>query len=155
VDETPVEGGREAAAALDELVTLMATDFLSDWRGMSLTTVATLGRLERQGPIRLTALAAVEGVTQPTMTVLVQRLEVQGLVSRVSDPDDGRVRLVAITDAGRELLDGRRRAREERLAGWLSALPGQDVRALEETLGTALPIVRRMIDAARARDLAD
>ncbi|MDH6129486.1 MarR family winged helix-turn-helix transcriptional regulator [Kitasatospora sp. GP82] len=145
MDETPEEGPQEVAAALDELVTGMATDFLSDWRGMSLTTAATLARLEREGPIRLTVLAAAEGVTQPSMTVLVQRLEAQGLASRVGDPQDGRVRLVAITDAGRELLAERRRARDTRVAGLLAALPEQDVRALSEAMHTALPIVRRML----------
>ncbi|MFE7529822.1 MarR family winged helix-turn-helix transcriptional regulator [Kitasatospora sp. NPDC057542] len=145
MDETPEEGPRETAAVLDKLVTEMATEFLSDWRGMSLTTVATLARLEREGPTRLTALAAAEGITQPSMTVLVQRLERQGLASRATDPKDGRVCLVALTDAGRELLAERHRARDARVAGLLAALPEQDVRALGEAVHTALPIVRRML----------
>jgi DNA-binding MarR family transcriptional regulator len=145
MDEMSEEGPPEVAAALDELVREMAIDHLSDWRGISLTTVSTLGRLEREGPIRLTALAAAEGVTQPSMTVLVQRLEAQGLASRISDPEDGRVRLVALTDAGRELMAERRRTRDARVAGLLAALPEQDVRALSEALHTALPIVRRML----------
>jgi DNA-binding MarR family transcriptional regulator len=150
--ETPEEGPQEVAAALHELVTGMVWHLLSNWQGMSLTTAATLSRLEREGPTRLTALAAAGGLAQPSMTVLVQRLEAQGLASRVADPEDRRVRLVAITDAGRELLAERRRTGDARVASLLAALPEQDVQALSEAMHTALPIVRRMLrEAAQPR----
>ncbi|MFF1632149.1 MarR family winged helix-turn-helix transcriptional regulator, partial [Streptomyces sp. NPDC058272] len=83
---------------------------------------------------------------------LVQRLEAQSLASRVADPEDGRVRLVAITDAGRELLAERRREGDARVAGLLAALPEQDVQVLSEAMHRALPIVRRMLrEAPRSR----
>ncbi|MFD5189237.1 MarR family winged helix-turn-helix transcriptional regulator [Streptomyces sp. NPDC058357] len=148
MDETSEEGPQKVAAALHELVTGMVWQLSSSWQGMSLTTAATLGRLEREGPIRLTVLAAAEGLAQPSMTVLVQRLEAQGLASRVADPQDGRVRLVGITDAGRALLAERRRAGDARVAGLLAALPEQDVKALSEAMHTALPIVRRALREA-------
>ncbi|MEV6028004.1 MarR family winged helix-turn-helix transcriptional regulator [Streptomyces sp. NPDC052036] len=147
MDETSEESSQEVAAALNALVTGMVRRLLSDRQGMSLTTAATLDRLDRGGPIRLTALAAAEGIAQPSMTVLVQRLEAQGLASRVGHPDDGRVRLIAITDAGRELLAERRYAQSARVAEMLAALPEQDVRTLGEAIRTALPIVQRMIQA--------
>ncbi|MFD4976806.1 MarR family winged helix-turn-helix transcriptional regulator [Streptomyces sp. NPDC058424] len=75
----------------------------------------------------------------------MQRLETQGLASRVGHPGDGRVRLVALTDAGRELLAERRRAQSARMVDLLAALPEQDVRALGGAMRTALPIVRRML----------
>ncbi|MFJ2271606.1 MarR family winged helix-turn-helix transcriptional regulator [Streptomyces sp. NPDC087849] len=148
MDETLEEGPRRVAAALHELVTGMVRLLLLNRQGMSLTTAAVLDRLERESPIRLTVLAAAEGVTQPSMTVLVQRLEAQGVASRVADPEDGRVRLVAITDAGRELLAQRRRAGDARVAGLLAALPEQDVQALGEAMRTVMPIVRRMLGTA-------
>ncbi|MEU0388829.1 MarR family winged helix-turn-helix transcriptional regulator [Streptomyces chartreusis] len=119
---------------------------LADRRGMSFTTASTLGRLEREGPSRLTALAVAEGVAQPSMTQLVQRLENKGLATRVSDPDDGRVTLVAITDAGREVLAERRRERNARLAHRLAALSEDERRALGSAMRTALPLVRRIVD---------
>ena len=139
------------AAALDELATGMIRHLMSDRQGLSLTIAAALIRLERDGPIRLTTLATAVGLAQPSTTVLVQRLEAQGLASRVGDPGDGRVRLVAITDAGRELLAERRRTRDARVADMLTALPEQDVQALGEAMRTALPIVRRMLRAAMPR----
>ena len=126
---------------------------LADRRGMSFTTASTLGRLEREGPVRLTALAAAEGVAQPSMTQLVQRLETQGLATRVSDPDDGRVTLVAVTDAGREVLAERRRERDARLVRLLATLSEDERRALGSALRTAVPLVRRMVsEPARPGD---
>ncbi|ANZ20767.1 transcriptional regulator [Streptomyces noursei ATCC 11455] len=148
MDETPEEGHQEVATALNELATGLVRHLLSGRQSMSLTTASTLSRLEQEGTIRLTALAAAEGIAQPSMTALVQRLEDQGLATRVGHPEDGRVRLVAITEAGRELMAERRRTQSARVAGMLAALPEQDVRALGEAMRTALPIVRRMIQAA-------
>src|SRR3954471_162212 len=44
---------------------------------------------------RITELAELEGLAQPTMTLLVQRLEQRGWVERSRHPDDGRVVLVS------------------------------------------------------------
>ncbi|WP_039638845.1 MarR family transcriptional regulator [Streptomyces sp. 769] len=150
MDETHGERAREVAAELNELTIGMVRHLLSDRQSMSLTTVAALSRLEQEGPLRLTALAAAEGIAQPSMTALVQRLEAQDLASRVGHPEDGRVRLVAITDAGRALLAERRRAQSVRVADLLATLPEQDVRALGEAVHTALPLVRRMLRAGES-----
>ena len=135
----------EIAGALAEVAGVVVRS-LADRRGMSFTTASTLGRLEREGPVRLTALAAAEGVAQPSMTQLVQRLEGQGLAVRVSDPGDGRVTLVAITDAGREVLVERRRERNTRLAHLLATLSEDERRALGSAMRTALPLVQRMVE---------
>jgi DNA-binding MarR family transcriptional regulator len=150
VDEMQPE---EIAGALAEVARAVIRG-LEDRRGMSFTTASTLGRLEREGPVRLTVLATAEGVAQPSMTQLVQRLENQGLATRVSDPGDGRVTLVAITDAGREVLAERRRERDARLARLLATLSEDERRALGSAMRTALPLVRRMVDEpARHRGL--
>lgn len=52
------------------------------------------------GPRRITELADLEGVAQPTMTMLVTRLEGNGWVRREGLPDDRRVVMVRITTAG-------------------------------------------------------
>jgi DNA-binding HxlR family transcriptional regulator len=53
----------------------------------------------REGSLRLTALAAAEGMSQPSMTRLVQRLERQGLVQRLGYPCENRVALLSLTDS--------------------------------------------------------
>jgi DNA-binding MarR family transcriptional regulator len=99
-------------------------------RDMSLTAAATLATLERAGPCRVTDLAGIEGVTQPSMSTLVTGLERSGLAGRRPSPDDGRVVLVTITPAGADYLRARRQARAERLAGLIRMLPADQAAAL-------------------------
>jgi len=77
-----------SAAALYGLLASVAR---RDPRDLSLTSLATLSTLERTGPRRITDLAAIEGVTQPSMTVLVTALARSGLVVRKTDSTDKRV----------------------------------------------------------------
>ena len=79
------------------------------------------------------------------MSQLIQRLERQGLVVRVSDPDDGRAALIDITDAGRALIAERQRDLRDRLAGLLTALPAEDEAALTLAMHVAQPIIGQMI----------
>src|SRR5438309_7077595 len=102
------------AAQLDDLV-LALRSATADRAGLSLTAAGTLARLQREGPARLTELAAAENITQPSMTALVARLSAQGLVSREADPTDGRAVVLRLTDAGADLLAQRRIARTARL----------------------------------------
>src|SRR6202522_1217126 len=79
---------------------------------LSRTEVGLLKTLSG-GPRRITELAELEGLAQPTMTSLVKALEQQGLVRRDRQADDGRVVLVHLTDSGSAALeDYRARARE-------------------------------------------
>jgi DNA-binding MarR family transcriptional regulator len=155
VDQSqPAYDPEDTARALAEVASAVVRA-LTDRRRLSLTAAATLGRLERGGPARLTALAASEGVSQPSMTQLVQRLQAQNFVERVGDPEDGRVTLVTLTEAGRDVLAERRRARDARLARLLAALPDEEQQALGAAMRTALPLVERMIeDGVRSRPLA-
>jgi DNA-binding MarR family transcriptional regulator len=115
--------------------------------GTSLTAASTLRRLEQSGPHRLCDLAVAEGVTQPAMTQLVSRLERGGLATRGGDPADGRVVVVRITAAGRELLRRRRAARADRLSGLLADLDPADRAAIV----AALPALDRLGGARAAR----
>jgi DNA-binding MarR family transcriptional regulator len=122
----------------------LAVRYLSDRSGLSLAASFVLNRLHREGPSRLTALAAKEGVSQPSMTQLIQRMERHGLVTRLTDPEDGRVALVAITEAGTTTLEDRRQVRRERLAELLTTLTPDEARALALAAEVALPIMRRL-----------
>jgi DNA-binding MarR family transcriptional regulator len=53
---------------------------------------------QSDGPRRITELAELEGLAQPTMTILIQELEQEGLVQRERRSDDGRVVLVESSD---------------------------------------------------------
>jgi DNA-binding MarR family transcriptional regulator len=68
-------------------------------RGVSRTEMEVLSILQ-EGPRRITELTELEGVAQPTMTLLVQRLQEKGWVEREGLPDDGRVVMISLTEAG-------------------------------------------------------
>jgi DNA-binding MarR family transcriptional regulator len=96
----------------------------------------------------LTTLAAKEGVSQPSMTQLVQRLERAGLVTRLADPDDGRACLIAITAQGQALLDERKRMRRERLAMLIATLTDEEQSALWLSARVAFPLICRLAENA-------
>ena len=135
------------AAGIERLIGLLR--WLSPPSGLSLTATATLATLERSRPARLTALAASEGVTQPAMTQLIARLEEAALVTRATDPADGRAVEVRITAEGQALLARRRVYRAERLTGMLAELsPEQQV-----ALAAALPAMEALTSAHRGAPL--
>jgi DNA-binding MarR family transcriptional regulator len=102
---------------------------------------SALATVERLGPISLKDLADAESITPPSMTRISTCLEDRGLVVRTADAADRRVARLAITDAGRLLLEQTRERRDAYLAERLSALD-PEARA---TLSDALPILQGLI----------
>jgi DNA-binding MarR family transcriptional regulator len=148
MDRSHSGNSREDIAEMLEQASILTTRHITDQAPLSLTAALTLSRLNKEGPIRLTTLAAAEGIAQPSMTQLIQRLERQGLATRINDPEDGRVTLVNITNAGRELMDDRRRDRRDRLAELLNGLSSEDEASLILAANVALPIIRRLVQNA-------
>ncbi len=93
-------------------------------------------------PRRITELAAREGVTQPAITLLVNRLAERGWLRRTPDPQDGRAVLVELTAAGCDLLD--------QIRAEFRALVHEDMAALTDedlaTLARAVEILDTMIE---------
>lgn len=109
-------------------------------REISLTAASTLSTLDRTGARRLTDLAMIEGVTQPSMSVLVTGLEQAGLAERRPDPADRRVVLVALTAAGADYLRARRQAGAGAFADLIDKLPEDEALAL----AAAVPALNRL-----------
>ncbi|HEX9065316.1 MAG TPA: MarR family transcriptional regulator [Streptosporangiaceae bacterium] len=134
----------QPATDLLEVVSLVIRG-VAENRDLSLTAAAALASLDRLGPQRITTLAASEGVSQPSMTQLAQRLEQRGLVARTSDPSDGRVALVSLTDQGRAAIAARRERNARTIAALLARLPEDDVRMLAGGLAAVLPAIRERV----------
>lgn len=109
---------------------------------LSPAVATALGTIWREGPVTLSRLAAVERVTPPTITKLVDKLEARGLVERIADPGDGRVCRVAVTDAGRAEVDTIRARRTEWLTQRLRELPADDLRRLGDVTEVLEHLVR-------------
>lgn len=98
------------------------------------------------GPRRITELAELERLAQPTMTLLVKRLEQQGMVSRERQADDGRVVLVNLTDAGTVALEDYRARANAALSAYLAEIPDEQVEALAaatETLAQLISLLQQ------------
>lgn len=141
------DGASDVGELLDQALDLTVR-FLTDRTDLGASAAFAMNRVCREGPIRLTVLAAKEGVSQPSMTQLIQRLERQGLVTRLADPDDGRAALIGITACGQALLDDRRRLRRERLATLLETLTPDEECALRLSARVAFPILQRLVENA-------
>lgn len=94
------------------------------------------------GGTRLVVLADRARIAKQTALALVDRLVAAGYVERVRDPEDGRARLVRLTDRGRDILPVARA--EERLIDdeWAAYLGPRRMREMR----TALQDLRTVVD---------
>jgi DNA-binding MarR family transcriptional regulator len=130
----------DVATALERVIS-----WLRDARetlGLSASALSALARLDANGPLRIADLVAHEGLSQPGMTTLINRLEEAELAVRIADPDDGRAVRVTITDEGRARVNEYRAARVHLIDERLALLPAADRRALE----SAVPALIRFTD---------
>jgi DNA-binding MarR family transcriptional regulator len=72
---------------------------------LSETNLGVLRLVQRQGPIAVSEVARRNEVDLSNASRQLRALEDQGLVTRGVDPDDRRVARVAVTAAGRRVLD--------------------------------------------------
>jgi DNA-binding MarR family transcriptional regulator len=102
---------------------------------VTLTHLAALSTLKRNGPMSPGELAAQERVQPPSMTRVVVALEGMGLVTRTPHPTDGRQVIIGLTPAAEELLTEEARAREAWLSGRLQELTAEERAVLREAAG--------------------
>lgn len=97
---------------------------------LPLPSLRALLAIEREPGITPSELADYLGVSRPTASTILDRLEADGLLQRTVNTADRRQFLMSVTDAGRqtaERVDGQRR---ERLQIALARLPAGDLEAL-------------------------
>src|SRR5580700_5847583 len=83
---------------------------------LSLSQMAVIGYLDREGPSTVTTLARAEGVRPQSMGATVAALEEAGLVRGTQHPADGRQVVLSLTTAANEWVRTSRAAREDWLA---------------------------------------
>jgi DNA-binding MarR family transcriptional regulator len=107
---------------------------------LSMSQMAVLGQLYRNGDRSVGDLATAEGVQPPSMTRTVKTLEAGGYVARRKHDTDGRQVVVALSEKGEATLAADRRRRDAWLAQRLRELT-PDERTL---LRKAAPIIERL-----------
>lgn len=137
-DDDPALLASELRAVLGQLVRRLRTQ-----HRFPLAQGTVLGRLDRQGAMGVSDLAAAERVRPQSMAQTVADLESAGMVTRRPDPCDGRRALVELTPHGLSTLQADRRDRE----GWLARVIAEDLDAAERaTLHRSVELLRRIAD---------
>ena len=75
-------------------------------------------------------LARALNISEPSASLVVDKLVTRGLVERNTDVADRRRTLVVPTDEGNRLLERLRRTQQDQLSGWLGLVHERDLRAL-------------------------
>jgi DNA-binding MarR family transcriptional regulator len=114
---------------------------------LSRTELSVLKALDH-GPARITELACAERISQPAITLVVNRLQERGWVSRGADPSDGRAVLVSLTDAGRQVIARQREAYRELVRDGLAALDDEDVSVLSRAVELLDELIARLSERA-------
>jgi DNA-binding MarR family transcriptional regulator len=138
----------EIAEALPQRATALSKLFLTRTTVFVTRTEVGVLRSLRAHPRRITELATDEGVTQPAITLLVNRLEQRGWVKRVPDPSDGRAVLVSLTAVGEGVFEQLRAEYRALLHEEMATLDDEDV----ETLASAVEILDGLIERLTERD---
>jgi DNA-binding MarR family transcriptional regulator len=107
-----------------------------DAHGLSMWGYSVLVALE-QSPVRTqAALAEAIGADKTRIIPTLDELQAQGFLERRPDPDDRRARLLALTDAGRDVKDVVQAAIQRGEERWLGTLSRADrvafLRVLEQ-----------------------
>jgi DNA-binding MarR family transcriptional regulator len=132
----PARLASELRLALGQLVRRLRVE-----HRLSLSHVAVLARLDREGTHSIGSLAAAERIRPQSMAQTIRDMESDGLIERRVDPADGRRSLVDMTAEGRDMLEEDRRRRQ----GWLTEALARELNARERAdLMTAVDLLRRL-----------
>jgi DNA-binding MarR family transcriptional regulator len=103
-------------------------------RGLSIPQLLCLQHLREFGPLTSGALAKAMALSPPTITGILDRLELRGLLNRERRPEDKRRVLVGLTPAGRNLANAAPSSLEKQLGRALSGLSRSERAAIHEAI---------------------
>jgi len=115
-------------------------------RNLTTSQLATLRQLGRSGALSAGDLARGIAVSQATITGIVDRLELRGLVTRTRSAEDRRRVVIELTDAGREVVASSPPPLHERFMLRLAELPEDERREIDRML-------RRIVEMMEAEEV--
>ena len=138
-------GARDVIRVIADLVSVLEPQLLEVWRstGMTFSQRRVLRQL-RDGPRSAGEVAASLGVSAPTLTRQLGKLEEHGYLTRAVDTADRRKVLVDLTGEGRRVLAGHRVFAGSPIALAARALTPPQRLALIENLGVLVNLARDM-----------
>jgi MarR family transcriptional regulator, 2-MHQ and catechol-resistance regulon repressor len=99
--------------------------------GLGLSDFGVLELLLHKGPMPVNALGPLVDLTPGSISIAVDRLVAKGLVSRVESAGDRRVRIVALTSRGKELIVSAFREHSGQMKKVFSDLSPEELGSLE------------------------
>ena len=102
--------------------------------GLGLSDFGVLEILLHRGPLPVNTIGPLVDLTPGSISIAVDRLVAKGLVSRVESADDRRVRIVALTSRGKDLIAAAFRKHSGQMKKVFSELSAEELRALEASL---------------------
>jgi MarR family 2-MHQ and catechol resistance regulon transcriptional repressor len=102
--------------------------------GLGLSDFGVLELLLHKGPLPVNAIGPMVDLTPGSISVAVDRLVAKGLVSRVESAEDRRVRIVALTSRGKDLIVSAFRKHSGQMNKVFSELSPEELRNLEVAL---------------------
>ena len=102
--------------------------------GLGLTDFGVLEVLLHKGPLPVNTIGPIVDLTPGSISIAVDRLFAKGLVSRVESGEDRRVRIVALTQSGEDLIVPAFRKHSEQMRKAFSELSPGELRGLEVAL---------------------
>ncbi len=100
--------------------------------------------LYRNGPQNLSTLASITGVSKPTITSIVDKLEKHELVMRTQDESDRRKLAVALTGTASDKMKRIYFSKDEIKAELANALSNDQLSQFRESISTLSTIVRKV-----------
>src|SRR6201988_1813943 len=102
--------------------------------GLGLSDFGVLEVLLHKGPLPVNTIGPIVDLTPGSISIAVDRLFAKGLVSRVESGEDRRVRIVALTSRGRDLIAPAFRKHAAQMRKVFSELSSEELRSLEVAL---------------------
>jgi MarR family transcriptional regulator, 2-MHQ and catechol-resistance regulon repressor len=102
--------------------------------GLGLSDFAVLELLLHKGPLPVNMIGSIVDLTPGSISTAVDRLVAKGLVSRVESAEDRRVRIVALTPRGKDLIVSAFRKHSGQMKRVFSELGPDELHGLEVTL---------------------
>jgi DNA-binding MarR family transcriptional regulator len=125
----------EAILTASRLLAVVSARSLNAVRdSLTLPQFRALAVLSSRGPLRLTRLAEQLAVNPSTAMRMAERLTVAGMLTRAPNPENRRESLLALTEAGRGVVDQVIVRRREEIAAIVGRMPATHRKRLVEAL---------------------
>ena len=102
--------------------------------GLGLSDFGVLEVLLNKGPLPVNTIGSIVDLTPGSISIAVNRLFAKGLVTRVESTEDRRVRIIALTPRGKDLIVPAFKEHSGQMKRVLSELSAEKLRSLEVAL---------------------